>query len=342
MSTIKEIAQRAKVSIATVSNVITGAVRVSPALSERVKKAIEELDYHPNYVARSLKTRQTRLLGMIISDITNPFFPQLVRGAEDEALRHNYLLITFNTDDRVERERRVLSVLRSRRVDGVLLVVAPSTSEATHLKNTLRAGVPVVCLDRIPAGVEVDSVTVDNDGGARKCVDHLLALGHRRIAVIAGPQTLPNAVERLQGYREALCRAGLPFDPGLVFEGDFRVESGYEQGQRLLGENHRPSAVFVCNDMMAMGLLRAAEELGIRCPRDLAVAIFDDLPFGFAFRPHLTAVSQPAYEVGRKGVELLLRRIEGLETTKQRIRICLETQLNLRESTLGFKFPESP
>jgi LacI family transcriptional regulator len=339
MSTIKEIAKRANVSIATVSNVITGAVRVSPALRERVQKAIEELDYHPNYVARSLKVRQTRLLGMIISDITNPFFPQLVRGAEDEAFRHNYLLITFNTDDRVDREKRVLSVLRSRRVDGVLLVVAPSATEATHLKNTVRAGVPIVCLDRIPPGVEVDSVTVDNRGGARKCIEHLISSGHRRIAVIAGPRALPNAAERLQGYREALSLAGLPFDPDLVFEGNFRVESGYQLGLRLLAAEPRPSAVFVCNDMMAMGMLRAAEEQGVECPRDLAVAVFDDLPFDFAFRPHLTAVSQPAYEVGRKGVELLLRRIEGLETAGERIRICLETRLNLRESTLGFKFP---
>jgi LacI family transcriptional regulator len=341
MSTIKEIAKRADVSIATVSNVITGAARVSPALRERVQKAIAELDYHPNDVARSLKVRQTRLIGMIISDITNPFFPLLVRGAEDEAFRHNYLLITFNTDDRIDREKRVLSVLRSRRVDGVLLVMAPGAAEPTHLKNTVRAGVPVVCLDRVPAGVEVDSVTVDNEGGARKCVEHLISLGHRRIAVIAGPQALPNAVERLEGYRNALNQAGLAFDPDLVFEGNFRVESGYEQGARLLAGECRPSAIFVCNDMMAMGLLRAAEERGVECPRDLAVAIFDDLPFDFAFRPHMTAVSQPAYEVGRKGVELLLRRIEGLETAEETIRIRLETQLKLRESTLGFRFPEN-
>ncbi len=335
MPTIREIAKRAGVSIATVSNVITGAVPVSPALRERVEQAIVELDYHPNDIARSLKMNRTRLLGMVISDITNPFFPQLVRGAEDVAVENDYLLITFNSDDRVERERKIFSVLRSRRVDGVLLVVAPDQGDSSHLGNLLRSGIPIVCLDRLPAGFEVDSVSVDNRAAAKECVEHLFSVGRRRVAIITGPPTLQTARERLEGYRLGLARAGVPYDEQLVLEGDFRADSGYELGRRALSLSERPDALFVSNNTMAMGVLRAVEDLKLRCPEDVAIALFDDLPFLYAFRPHLTAVSQPAYAIGKKGVELLLDRIEGRVTKTGPIHVTLKTELIIRESTAG-------
>ncbi len=333
MATIREIAKRAGVSIATVSNVITGAVRVSPALRERVEQAVAELDYHPNDIARSLKMNRTRLLGMVISDITNPFFPQLVRGAEDAAVEHDYLLITFNSDDRVERERKIFSVLRSRRVDGVLLVVAPDQGDSSHLDNLLRSGIRIVCLDRLPTGVEVDSVSVDNRAAAKECVEHLFSVGRQRVAIVAGPSTLQTARERFEGYRLALTTAGVTFDPELVFEGDFRADSGYELGRRALSLADRPDALFVSNNTMAMGVLRAVEDLGLRCPEDVAIALFDDLPFLYAFRPHLTAVSQPAYLIGKKGVELLLDRIEGRIDRPGPVHLTLKTELKIREST---------
>ncbi|HXK61358.1 MAG TPA: LacI family DNA-binding transcriptional regulator [Acidobacteriota bacterium] len=335
MATIREIARRANVSVATVSNVINGGVRVSPKLRQRVEAAIKEMDYHPNYVARSLKTNRTRLIGMVISDITNPFFPQLVRGAEEVALTNNYLLITFNSDDRVDREKRILTVLRNRRVDGILLVVAPQSGEPTHIANVVRAGIPVVCVDRLPAGIPVDSVTVDNTGGARECIEHLLSLGHKRVAIVTGPCALQTSRERLAGYKAALAAAGLPIDPSLIREGDFRVEGGYKLGRELLERPDRPTALFVSNNTMALGLLKAVEDLRLRCPEDIAIAIFDDLPFLFAFRPHLTAVSQPAYEIGQKAVELLLRRIEGREQSGEPVSIRLKTELKIRESTVG-------
>jgi LacI family transcriptional regulator len=335
MATIKEIARRANVSIATVSNVITGAVRVSPELRQRVEAAIAELDYHPNYIARSLKMNRTRLLGMVISDITNPFFPQLVRGAEEVALGNNYLLVTFNSDDRSDREKKILSVLRNRRVDGVLLVVAPDGEGQSHIKDLIKARVPLVCLDRLPKDLQVDSVTVDNAGGSRECVQHLISLGHRRIGIVTGPTLLQTAQERLDGYRQALTEHGLTVDPGLVVQGDFRAESGYSLGRRLLESPRRPSALFISNNMMSLGVLRALEDLRLRCPEDVAIAIFDDLPFLFAFRPHLTAVSQPAYEMGRAATELLLRRIEGKEESPEPVSIRLKTELKIRESTIG-------
>src|SRR5215469_10003387 len=159
MATIKEVAQRAGVSVGTVSNVLRGSANVRPLVRERVNRAIESLDYHPNQIARSLKTRQTRLLGMVISDITNPCFPQVARGAEDAALEHGYLLVASNTDHQIEREKRVMSVLRNRRVDGILLVVAPNGGDTAHIENTIASGIPIVCLDRLPLGLHLSSVT---------------------------------------------------------------------------------------------------------------------------------------------------------------------------------------
>lgn len=338
MPTLREIADRAGVSVGTVSNVINGTAPVSAERRERVLAAIRELDYQPNHIARSLKLKKTRMLGMVISDITNPFFPQLVRGAEDAALKNNYLLITFNTDDNVEREKRVLSVLRQRRVDGVLLVVAPNAGDDGHIRGILDSGIPIVCLDRLPAGIEVDSVSVDNVAGARDCVRHLISMGHRRIAILTGPKAVQTAAERLQGYQEALVQAGIPVDPGLVLEGDFRSESGYRLGRALLAGSDRPTAVFVCNNMMALGLLRALAELGLHCPRDVAVASFDDFPLAEAFQPRMTAVAQPAYSIGYRGAELLIARIEGRPGEPRPSRIRLATQLLVRESSTGYKF----
>jgi len=339
MPTLREIAQRAGVSVGTVSNVINGTAVVSTDRTERVLAAIRDLDYHPNHVARSLKLKKTRMLGMVISDITNPFFPQLVRGAEDAALKHSYLLITFNTDDNVDREKQVLGVLRQRRVDGILLVVAPNAGNDVHLRDILRSGIPTVCLDRVPVGIEVDSVSVDNVEGSRTCVKHLISMGHRRIAILTGPKALQTAAERLQGYCEALQQEGIPFRPELILEGDFRAESGYRLGREMLAGTDRPTAVFVCNNMMSLGLLKALAELGLSCPRDVAVASFDDFPLADAFRPHLTAVAQPAYSIGYRGAELLIERIEAKPSGVPRSRIRLSTQLLIRESSAGYQFP---
>lgn len=329
--TIKEVARRAKVSVGTVSNVIGGTVGVSQGLRERVLKAVRELDYHPNHVARSLKIRQTNMLGMVISDITNPFFPQLVRGAEDAAWKHNYVLTTFNSDDQPERERQIFSVLRKRNVDGMLVVLADDEGALEHLRQA-SAVTPVVCLDRSPKEMEIDSVTVDNAGGARACVRHLIERGHRRIAILTGALTLETGRERLRGYREALEEAGIRVDPALIRCCDFRYEPGCREGRALLELDPRPTAVFGCNGAMTLGLLQAVGDLNLRCPDDIAVATFDDLPILGSIRPRLTAVAQPAYDIGFQGAEMLIRRIRG-EGDRQKL--VLETKLIVRESTAG-------
>lgn len=332
MATIKEVAHKAGVSVGTVSNVVSGAVPVSAKLRERVLRIIRDLDYHPNHVARSLKIRQTKMLGFVVSDITNPFFPQVVRGAEDAAWKHGYMLVTFNSDDQPDRERQVLSALRARRVDGIILVAAASDGDAAHIQGLLDAGIPVTCLDREIAGLRLDSIIVDNVAGAREGVEHLIAGGHRRIGILTGALHLKIARDRLEGYREALESGGIEFDPALVREGDFRAERGYRASLALLQEQ-RPTAVFSSNAMMALGFLRALSECRLRCPQDVALATFDDMAFSDAIRPQLTSVAQPAYDLGFKAAELLIRRIADPDMV--RTQLVLKTELQVRESSQG-------
>ena len=334
--TIRDVAKHAKVSVGTVSNVLGGLVAVRPRLYERVQKAIRELEYHPNSAARSLKTRRTKILGMVISDITNPFFPHLVRGAEEAAAEHGYLLAVFNTDERVEREKQMLSALRTRRVDGVLLVVAPDPANSMHVESAVHAGLPIVCLDRIPRGISVDSVGIDNAKSARICVRHLINTGHTRIGMLNGSMRLQTARDRLRGYELALREASLPIADELVRSSDFRIESGFCMGKELLLLNPRPTAIFASSGSLGLGLLGAIGELKVECPRDIALAVFDEIPGADFFRPHITALSQPAYQIGYQGAKLILQRIEG-KLPKKPTRILLEGELRSRESTLDYR-----
>jgi LacI family transcriptional regulator len=341
MATIKDVAKRAGVSVGTVSNVLSGSTSVSAERRARIYAVMEELDYHPNYIARSLKARSSKTLGLIISDITNPFFPQAVRGAEDSAFQHGYLLNTFNTDDQIEREKQVLSLLRSRRVDGVLLVVAPSADgDVSHIRKTEESGIPIVCLDRIPPGVALDSVSVDNVAAAQLCVRHLISRGYRRIGIITGGLTLQTARDRLGGYKAALQEAGIEPDPGLIMEGNFRRDTGYRLGKNLLLLHNRPTALFVSNGMMTVGVVQALEETGFRCPADVAVVSFDDLPFSDVFQPHLTSLAQPAYQMGYEAAQLLIQRLQGKIKSRKRVTIRLEPELKIRESTIGSRLPD--
>lgn len=331
MSTIVEVAKCARVSIATVSNVIRGTRCVSTKLEERVRAAILKLDYHPNEIARGLKVKQTRMLVMIVPDITNPFFPEIIRGAEDTAFARGYFLVTANTDERVEREQRTMLSLRAYRVAGILLASAPG-EDAGHIRASIRAGMSIVCLDRLVARAKTDAVLLDNVRGARDCVQHLLRSGYPTIAIITGPLTLQTGRERLRGYENALRMADIKIDPKLIFEGDFREESGYRLAKEIISMCIRPSAILVCNGVMTLGVLRAFEELGVRCPKDIGLATFDDLSIDRAFHPHLTAVVQPSYDIGARAAAILMDRIEGKLPARTKIYRVLPT-LIVREST---------
>jgi LacI family transcriptional regulator len=333
MSTIVEVAKRARVSVGTVSNVIRGNPQVGRDLRERVEATILELDYHPNEIARSLKVNQTKMLGMVLPDITNPFFPEIIRGAEDKAFERGYLLVTANTDEQIERERRVVSALRSRRVDGLLLACAPG-GHSKHIRGLMDSGISVVCLDRVPVGVKVDVVLLDNVRGSQDCVRHLIRVGYRSVAIITGPLEIQNARERLRGYENALREEGIKVSRDLILQGDFRRESGYLLAKELLLRRSRPSAIFVCNGVMTLGVLEALEEVGVRCPQDIAVATFDDLAVDRSFHPRLTVVAQPGYEIGARGATLLMDRVEGKMTGKPET-IRMPPTLIVRESTKG-------
>ena len=328
MVTIREVARQAKVSVGTVSNVLAGSASVRLELRRRVEEVIRELDYHPNQIARSLKTRQTRTLGMVISDITNPFYPQIVRGAEDAAMLHGYLLFILNTDENAERERRALSLLRAQRVDGLLLTVAPGLKDMTHVTQFRDSGLRIVCIDRSVPGIDLDLVSADNVHGARMCTQHLLSRGHRRIGFLGGSPGVRTAQQRLEGYEQTLRNAGVPVDPKLVRHGDFRLESGYRLSKQMLLE-----ALFASNAMMGFGALKAIQELGLRCPEDVALAAFDEVPFGDVIQPRLTVVAQPAYEMGRAGTELLIARLEGREKSPVPVHLTLTPELLVRQST---------
>jgi LacI family transcriptional regulator len=217
-----------------------------------------------------------------------------------------------------------------------LLVVAPNKGDVSHIQNALKAGLKMVCLDRLPPSVRIDSVSVDNVDATRNCIQHLIAMGHRKIGFIAGPTSLQTATERLQGYKLAMEKANLPVDPDLIGLGDFHVESGYRLGREMLASGDRPTAVFVSNNTMAVGVFRALAELTLRCPQDIAIAMFDDFPSADAFRPQLTAVAQPAYSIGYRGAELLIQRIEKKRQDPKPVQIRLSTELKIRESTAGY------
>jgi LacI family transcriptional regulator len=335
MSTIVEVAKRAKVSTATVSNVIRGTRKVSELRTARVQAAILELKYFPNEIARSLKVRQTRMLAMVLPDITNPFFPEIIRGAEDAAFARGYFLVTANTDEQAGRERRIIAALRSYRVDGILLATAQGAhdQDTAHIGDMVQAGVSVVCLDRAVPDVATDAVLLDNVGGARECVRHLIKQGHRRIAIITGALHLQTGEERLQGYKLALEDAGLPVDPKLIAEGDFRLDSGRRAAQQLLKQRVKPTALFVCNGVMTLGVLQVFEEMKIDIQSNIALATFDDVSVDHALHAHITAVVQPSYEMGSRAATMLMDRIEGRMGKDSSI-VRVTPKLVLRDSTL--------
>jgi LacI family transcriptional regulator len=308
MSTIHDVARVAGVSIATVSATINQTAYVSPALQERVREAIAEVGYHPDAIARSLKTRTTKTIGLVISDISNPFFTALIRAIEDVANAAGYTLILCNTDERIEKEQAYLRLLRSRRVDGVILAPAGSAEDYGDFKALVAA--PAVFIDRrVPASA--DSVVVDNVQGARDAIRYLVSLGHRRIGLIAGLPKISTSKERLAGYHQALEEACIPVDPTLLKVGYSRLEGGHEAALELLALSHRPTAIFATNNLMAIGLMRAVAERGILCPADISVACFDDFDWASVFHPRLTTVAQPTYEMGKRAAELLLGRLRG-------------------------------
>lgn len=329
MSTIKHVAARAGVSFTTVSHVLNGTRRVSDAARERVERAIAEMGYAPSAVARALKMSETCILGVLVPNITNPFFAELTRGIEDCCHRTQYSVFLCNSDDDPARQARYLQTLLERRVDGLLLAAA--AGEALPLVQRLAATrVPTVVVDRSIAGLEADLVRVDHQGGARMAVEHLLALGHRAIGCIAGPSEFAVGRARLLGWQEAMAGAGVTVDPDWLVEGEFSAAAGHALALRLLARGDL-TAIFAGNDLLAIGALRAAAERSVPVPERLSVIGFDGIDLGGYAFPALTTVGHPIRAMGEVAAEVLIERIAAASTPRREV--VLAPHLLMREST---------
>jgi LacI family transcriptional regulator len=343
-ASIKEVALKAGVSIATVSRVLNDKGPVAEATRRRILEAIERLRYVPHGAARSLITNQTDTIGVLLPDLYGEFFSEVIRGIDQAARRNGlHVLISGFHSDRAEIEA-VLRALRGR-VDG-LIVLSPDV-DAQTLRRNLPETLPVVLLNtRIdrqtpqapstPEALNFDAINTDNHGGALAMVRHLVALGHRRIALIRGPEENVDARERLRGYRDALRALGVA--ESLELSGDFSEESGYRAGQRLLTLNPRPTAVFAANDSMAIGCLFALRAAGVRVPEDVALAGFDDIPIARYLSPSLSSVHVPIAELGTRAMERLLHAVEN-KNEHERRRETVATTLVVRGSCGGAPDP---
>jgi LacI family transcriptional regulator len=329
--TMRQIAERAEVSIGTVSHVINGTAKVREKLRIRVVEAIRNLGYQPSQLARGLRRNQTSMLGMIIPDVTNPFFPAVVRGVEDVAYKRSFRVILCNTDNDPHKETSYFNELRSYRPAGLLVIPAAESHIAVQLRSLATSGPPVVCIDRRPTGWDGDVVVVANDAGSYAATRYLLRMGHRNLAVITGPLHLANAVERLKGFRRALDEARVSIEPEYIQEARFDRTSGYHAALRLLRMLPRPTAIFACNDLMALGVLLAARELNVSCPEELSIVGFDNLDFTEFTAPALTTVHQSGYQLGATAARLLVERIDGLKERPKKL--VLPIELKIRHSS---------
>jgi len=329
MTTIREVAKRAGVAPITVSRVLNNSGYFSQESKDRVEAAAAELHYVPNLLARSLRSNRTQTLGLVLSDITNPFWTTVARGVEDAASEQGFTVILCNTDEKERKQAEYLAVLLRKRVDGILLVPARSTPEA--VKMIQKQGVQVVVVDRRVPGAEVDVVRGSSTQGAAELVKYLLALGHRQVAILSGPERVSTAQERVNGCQQALAAAQLPAAAMTVLYGEFTVESGDTMARQAVALTPRPTALFAANNFIAIGALKALRELGVRVPEDISVVGFDDLPASLVVDPFLTVAAQPAYQMGQCATELLLQRIIAPEATPYR-EVVLPTQLIVRQS----------
>ncbi len=346
---IKDVAEYAGVSTATVSHVINQTRFVSDETREKVLQAIEALQYQPSALARGLATNATQTIGLIMADISNPFFTAVARGVEDEINHHGYHTIFSNTDEDPEREDEYLRLLSARQIDG--LIIAPARAHSERLVRMSEAGVPIVLIDRDATGVKAPLVCVDNEDGAYQAVKYLIQLGHRRIGILMGMETISTHLLRLNGYKRALTEAGISIDENLIvrtnsrlhFSQDNRTSSSppnslsnvqmtpatFNSLQHLLDLSHRPTAIFVTNNQMILGTLYTLKERQLHCPDDISIISFDDHEWAPLFIPPLTAIRQPTYHLGQTAARLLMQMVKGEEVDYPS---PLPVELMIRES----------
>lgn len=336
--TIKDVAEKAGVSPATVSRVVGNYGYVSEKTRRKVLAAVEELGYRPDSIARSMVTRTTHTIGLVVTDITNPFFANLVRGVEAVTWKHRYTLILANTDEDVQREKSIIQTLQEKRVDA--FIVVPATSqESPHLQEVISQGTPLVLVDRRVRGLAVDTVMVDNEDGAYRAVSHLIRLGHSRIGIVLDNLKITTNEERLAGYRRALLENILPVEESLIQSCRFTQRSAYELVSNMLADHERPTALFTANNFMTLGAIQAIREAGLEIPQDIALVGFDDLEWYQVNAPYLTAVAQPVFEMGNIAAQHIIAQLKGEESSVMEIR--LKTKFIVRQSC-GVQYQTNP
>jgi len=328
MVTMKDVARRAGVSTATVSHVINETRFVSDELKARVYQAMRELNYYPNAIARSLRRRRTHNLAIIVPDISYPFLAEVARGVEDTGFELGYNVILCDSNGNLEKEATCIGLLREQKVEGIVFVAAGESS--SHVQALIEQGIPVIVCDRELPEVEVDTVIADNVGSGYQATEYLIGLEHRRIGCIAGPPMLEISNKRVGGYKRALEQHGIPLREESIARGDFRCRGGYEAMGELLALDEPPTAVFACNDLMAIGAICAASQKRLRIPQDVAIVGCDDVALASFTNPSLTTVAQPKHEMGAAAVEMLVKRIGDKD--RPPTRKLLPTELVLRDS----------
>lgn len=332
MSTLRDVAKKAKVSITTVSRVINNPNKVSTDTRERVQKVMRLLDYKPSRVAQRLRGTKgkSKLLGLIIPDIQNPFYSDIVRGVEDVAYGNNYAVILCNSDENPNKEEFYLNVLRSESVDG--MIFPPIRQYGKVVEEVIDFGIPLICVDRKYKKRQVDTVVVNNEKGAFSAVSYLLEKGHKRIALITSVSKFSSFQERHEGYRKALKDYDIIYDEKLVKEADPRSsEDAREITLNFLKSENPPTALFVTNNLMCLGALDAIKKQNFKIPDDISLVMFDDMPWAKVITPSITAVKQPGYEIGRRAGELFFQRVE--DPKREVVEVMMETELIIREST---------
>jgi LacI family transcriptional regulator, repressor for deo operon, udp, cdd, tsx, nupC, and nupG len=330
MASIKDVAKLANVSTATVSRVLRNAGNVTEETKRRVLEAIEALNYQPNVLGRYLRRMETETVLVIVPDITNPFFSKVLRGIEAVALERGYQVLLGDTQNDVQLEEQYLNVLPQKQVDGMIFLTARTRKE---LMEEMSRQFPIVLACEYLEGTDIPTVSIDNISSARKATEHLIGLGHRRIAHLTGPMDVILSRDRLRGYYQALAQHDIDVDAALVQEGDFSFESGYNVTLKLLALEKPPTAIFAANDAMAIGAIKAVRHRGGRVPDDVAVVGFDDIQMASIFEPGVTTIAQPMFDIGKQAMKLLLQLIDGEEV--ERRQFVLPDRLVIRESCGG-------
>lgn len=327
MPGIKEVAKQANVSIATVSRVLSRPETVAKETIKKVLEVIEDLNYQPNAAARQLRMSETTTILVVVPDITNTFFSDVLRGIEFVALENGYQVLLGDADNSAEREKGYLSILRQKKAAGMILLTAGIEAD---IVEEIASEYPVVLACEYLEGVNVPTVSIDNVSGARKATEYLINLGHKRIGFISGPMNSVLSRDRLKGFYQAMGQYNLKVEPELVQEGNFSYKSGLNMTLKLLAYSHTPTAVFAANDEMAFGAVNAIERKGLSVPNDISVIGFDNIKFSAIFKPALTTISQPTFDIGTKAMELLI----GLMTKQEmkKTQYILENKLVLRDS----------